>query len=51
MKTLGTRCVSPQVISYPIVLLEASRDDMLVDDKVDELVAHGMTHLLGVHHE
>jgi len=39
------------VISYPIVLLEASRDDMLVDDKVDELVAHGMTHLLGVHHE
>lgn len=39
------------VISYPIVLLEASRDDMLVDDKVDELVAHGMNHLLGNHHE
>ena len=39
------------VISYPIVLLEASRDDMLVDDKIDELVAHGMNHLLGIHHE
>lgn len=39
------------VISYPIVLLEAARDDMLVDDKIDELVAHGMTHLLGIHHE
>jgi len=39
------------VLSYPIVLLEASRDDMLVDDKVDELVKHGMNHLLGNHHE
>ena len=39
------------VISYPIVLLEAARDEMLVDDKIDELVTHGMTHLLGIHHE
>lgn len=39
------------VISYPIARLEAARDDMLVDDKIDELVTHGMTHLLGVHHE
>ena len=39
------------VISYPIVLLEAARDEVLVDEKVDELVAHGMTHLLGIHHE
>jgi len=39
------------VLSYPIVLLEASRDEMLVDDKVDELVKHGMNHLLGNHHE
>ena len=38
------------VISYPIVLLEAARDDMLVDDKIDELVAHGMKHLMGIHH-
>lgn len=39
------------VISYPIARLEAARDEMLVDDKIDELVVHGMTHLLGVHHE
>jgi len=39
------------VISYPVVITEAARDEMLVDDKVDELVTHGMTHLLGIHHE
>lgn len=38
------------VISYPIVLLEAARDEVLVDDKIDELVAHGLQHLLGEHH-
>jgi rRNA maturation RNase YbeY len=38
------------VISYPIVLLEAARDDMLVDDKIDQLVVHGLNHLLGNHH-
>ncbi len=39
------------VISYPVVITEASRDEVLVDDKIDELVVHGMTHLLGLHHE
>jgi rRNA maturation RNase YbeY len=39
------------VISYPVVLKEAARDDMLVDEKVEELVAHGLNHLLGIHHE
>lgn len=39
------------VLSYPIVLLEAARDEVLVDEKIDELVAHGMNHLLGIHHE
>lgn len=39
------------VLSYPVVILESARDDMLVDDKIDELVAHGMEHLLGLHHE
>lgn len=38
------------VISYPVVINEAARDEVLVDDKVDELVMHGMGHLLGVHH-
>ena len=39
------------VISYPVVITEAVRDEVLVDDKIDELVVHGMTHLLGLHHE
>lgn len=39
------------VISYPVVITEAARDEVLVDEKIDELVTHGMTHLLGIHHE
>ena len=39
------------VLSYPQVIRDASRDEMLVDDKVDELVEHGLMHLLGIHHE
>ncbi|MGH7203850.1 MAG: rRNA maturation RNase YbeY [Candidatus Levyibacteriota bacterium] len=39
------------VISYPMVIKESAEQDMLVDDRVDELVQHGMLHLLGVHHE
>jgi len=39
------------VLSFPQVINDAVRDEMLVDDKVDELVEHGMMHLLGLHHE
>ena len=39
------------VISFPVVITEAARDEVLVDDKIDELVTHGLTHLLGIHHE
>ena len=39
------------VLSYPQVIQDASRDEVLVDDKVDELVVHGLEHLLGLHHE
>ena len=39
------------VISYPQVIREASKEEVLVDDKIDELVTHGLTHLLGIHHE
>ena len=46
----GVMMLGDIVISYPIVLLEASRDDVLVDDKIDELVSHGLQHLLGIHH-
>lgn len=39
------------VISYPQVIREAAAEEVLVDDKVEELVRHGMMHLLGLHHE
>ena len=39
------------VLSYPQVIRDAVKDEMLVDDKVDELVEHGLMHLLGINHE
>lgn len=39
------------VISYPQVIREASEDEMLVDDKIDELLEHGLSHLLGINHD
>lgn len=39
------------VISYPQVIREAAAQELLVDDHIDELVRHGMMHLLGLHHE
>ena len=39
------------VVSYPEVIAEAAEENVLVDDKVDELVTHGLLHLLGIHHE
>lgn len=39
------------VLSFPEVINDAVRDEMLVDDKVDQLVEHGLMHLLGINHE
>lgn len=39
------------VLSFPQIIEEASRDEMFVDDKVDQLIEHGLMHLLGLHHE
>lgn len=39
------------VISYPQVIKEASEEEVLVDDKIDGLVEHGLLHLLGINHE
>ncbi len=38
------------VISYPEIIREASREEVLVDDKIDQLIRHGLLHLLGIHH-
>src|SRR5438132_636348 len=39
------------IISYPQVIREAAAEELLVDERVEELVRHGMLHLLGLHHE
>lgn len=39
------------VLSYPQVVKEASEDQMLVDDKMVQLVLHGLDHLMGIHHD
>ena len=39
------------VISYPQVITESARDEMLVDDKIEQLLKHSMLHLLGIHHQ
>ena len=39
------------VLCWPQLLAEASRDEVMVDDKVYELISHGVEHLLGIHHE
>lgn len=39
------------VVSYPQAVVEAREENMLVLDKIIELVLHGLEHLLGNHHE
>ncbi len=51
MPKVDTLMLGDIVLSYPEVIKDASRDEVLVDDKVDELVIHGLEHLLGLHHE
>lgn len=38
------------VVSYPQAVAEATDENKLVDDKVIELIEHGLNHLLGIHH-
>ncbi len=39
------------IISYPVVVEEAALYNKLVDDWTCELIEHGVTHLLGIHHK
>lgn len=39
------------VVSYPQAIREAVEENKMVDDKIVELVLHGLEHLLGNHHE
>ncbi len=38
------------VISYPQAVEDASLDGISVDEEIKNLVEHGLSHLLGVHH-
>lgn len=38
------------VLCYPKIVEECARDNMLIDDRVNELVEHSLMHLLGHHH-
>lgn len=39
------------VISYPQMIEDATVEEKLVDDKIDELIIHSLNHLFGLHHE
>lgn len=39
------------IVCYPVAVKEAVIDNVLVVDKVYELIEHGAEHLMGVHHE
>ncbi len=38
------------VLCFPKVVEECARDNMLIDDRINELVEHSLMHLLGFHH-
>lgn len=38
------------IVSFPEAVREATEDNTMVDEKIIELVLHGLEHLLGNHH-
>jgi probable rRNA maturation factor len=46
----GVLYLGDVVISYPQARQAAARENMLVENKIAELVVHGVKHLLGEHH-
>lgn len=39
------------IICYSLAVKEAGEENVLIDERVYELVEHGALHLLGIHHE
>lgn len=39
------------VVCYPQAVKEAKEENVLIDERVYELIEHGALHLLGIHHE
>jgi len=38
------------LVCYPQAIEQAVEEDKMVDEKINELVEHGLRHLLGIHH-
>lgn len=38
------------VVCYPVAVKESAEENVLIDERVVELVEHGALHLLGIHH-
>lgn len=47
----GTLHLGEIIVCYPKAIEEAKEENVLVDERVYELVEHGALHLLGIHHE
>jgi len=39
------------IVCYPVAVKESEAENILIDERVYELVEHGAMHLLGIHHE
>lgn len=50
MHARSTLSLGDIVISYPVIVDEASHENRLIDDKICYWVEHGLQHLLGEHH-
>jgi len=39
------------IVCYPTAVKESGEENILIDERVYELIEHGTMHLLGIHHE
>lgn len=47
----GTLHLGEIIVCYPQAVREAKEENVLIDERVYELIEHGALHLLGIHHE
>lgn len=39
------------IVCYPLAVKEAGMENVLIDERVYELIEHGAMHLMGIHHK
>jgi rRNA maturation RNase YbeY len=47
----GTLHLGEIIVCYPKAVSEAKEENVLIDERVYELVEHGALHLMGIHHK